>query len=162
MYLAYAYYDLAYAYCDLVHAYFQQKWRTLMKISICQIQAYYIPTYLDFSHADLEYADFSQSKKTHKPRTCCRRFCCWKKETKKHIVHILVLPKVTSQFCLDFNSTLLCMVIKNNQHFCFLMHNFKDGFDFVQKEKIRVKNLFLERSFLEEGGHGKIYYGGRN
>ena len=42
-----------------------------MKISICQIQAYYIPTYLDFSHADLEYADFSQSKKTHKPRTCC-------------------------------------------------------------------------------------------
>ena len=34
-----------------------------MKISICQIQAYYIPTYLDFSHADLEYADFSQSKK---------------------------------------------------------------------------------------------------
>ena len=61
--LAYAYYDLAYAYCDLVHAYFPQKWRTLMKISICQIQAYYIPTYLDFSHADLEYADFSQSKK---------------------------------------------------------------------------------------------------
>ena len=43
--LAYAYYDLAYAYCDLVHAYFPQKWRTLMKISICQIQAYYIPTH---------------------------------------------------------------------------------------------------------------------
>ena len=38
---------------------------------ILNLQAYYIPTYLDFSHADLEYADFSQSKKTHMPRTCC-------------------------------------------------------------------------------------------
>ena len=38
---------------------------------ILNLQAYYIPTYLDFSHADLENADFSQSKKTHMPRTCC-------------------------------------------------------------------------------------------
>ena len=29
-------------------------------------------------------------------------------------------------------------------------------------EKVRIKNLFLERRFLQEGGHGKIYYGGRN
>ena len=94
------------------------------------------------------------------------RILLLKKEKEKNTYNCtpsFVLPKVTSQFCLDFNSTLLCMVIKNNQHFCSLVHNFKDlRFDFVQKEKVRVKNLFLERSFLEEGGHGKIYYGGRN
>ena len=60
--LDYAYCDLAYAYFDLDYAYFPHKWRTLMKISICQ-------NFLDLFLTAQKWKPHHW--KPHKPRTCC-------------------------------------------------------------------------------------------